>query len=312
MFSWFGKKQQGEAVASPQKKGLFEKLKEGLFKTKSALLSPLKMILGYEKGSLSLDQEQQIQTLLLRADLGPKLAHEIVSLLKEKGDERSADEQIRQYLLSLAKEFSASLDDYDVLMLVGINGAGKTTTIAKLAQQQQHRAPMLIAADSFRAAAIEQLEHWAQRIGVELFKKPEVSDPAAIVFAALEQAGQGRLLMIDTAGRLNNNKNLMNELAKIKKVILKKIPQEKVLTLLVLDGHAGQHMITQAKSFQEQIEIDGLIVTKLDGTSRAGAIFEVIRTTGLPVAYVGCGEGVDDLYSFEAVPFVDALLAEHD
>ena len=198
-----------------------------------------------------------------------------------------------------------------VLLVIGVNGVGKTTSIGKLAakNKEEGKKVLLAAADTFRAAAIDQLEVWSQRASVELIKHEEGSDPAAVVFDAI-QAAKARntdLLICDTAGRLHNKKNLMNELSKINRIIDREFSEAKKETLLVLDGTTGQNAIIQAKQFMEACPIDGIILTKLDGTAKGGVVISIKQTLNIPVRYIGVGEGIDDLQEFDAESFAEAL-----
>ena len=198
-----------------------------------------------------------------------------------------------------------------VLLVIGVNGVGKTTSIGKLAakNKEEGKKVLLAAADTFRAAAIDQLEVWSQRANVELIKHEEGSDPAAVVFDAI-QAAKARntdLLICDTAGRLHNKKNLMNELSKINRIIDREFSEAKKETLLVLDGTTGQNAIIQAKQFMEACPIDGIILTKLDGTAKGGVVISIKQTLNIPVRYIGVGEGIDDLQEFDAESFAEAL-----
>ena len=199
-----------------------------------------------------------------------------------------------------------------VMLIIGVNGVGKTTSIGKLAAKNkaEGKKVVLAAADTFRAAAIEQIEVWSQRAGVDLIKHNEGSDPAAVVFDAV-QAAKSRnadVLICDTAGRLHNKKNLMNELAKINKIIDREYGEENKETLLVLDGTTGQNAIVQAKQFMEACPIDGIILTKLDGTAKGGVVISIKQMLNIPVRYIGVGEGIDDLQEFDAESFAEALL----
>ena len=244
---------------------------------------------------------------------------EIIDRLKDKirKEKINDTELIIPALREIIKEImlegaQVEAEQKNVMLIIGVNGVGKTTSIGKLAAKNkaEGKKVVLAAADTFRAAAIEQIEVWSQRAGVDLIKHNEGSDPAAVVFDAV-QAAKSRnadVLICDTAGRLHNKKNLMNELAKINKIIDREYGEENKETLLVLDGTTGQNAIVQAKQFMEACPIDGIILTKLDGTAKGGVVISIKQMLNIPVRYIGVGEGIDDLQEFDAESFAEALL----
>ena len=254
------------------------------------------------------------------ADIGMDTTVEIIDRLKDKIRKEKINEvemvypalkEVIKDMLLEGVEEEEDNGEKKVLLVIGVNGVGKTTSIGKLAakNKEEGKKVLLAAADTFRAAAIDQLEVWSQRASVELIKHEEGSDPAAVVFDAI-QAAKARntdLLICDTAGRLHNKKNLMNELSKINRIIDREFSEAKKETLLVLDGTTGQNAIIQAKQFMEACPIDGIILTKLDGTAKGGVVISIKQTLNIPVRYIGVGEGIDDLQEFDAESFAEAL-----
>ena len=254
------------------------------------------------------------------ADIGMDTTVEIIDRLKDKIRKEKINEvemvypalkEVIKDMLLEGVEEGEDNGEKKVLLVIGVNGVGKTTSIGKLAakNKEEGKKVLLAAADTFRAAAIDQLEVWSQRANVELIKHEEGSDPAAVVFDAI-QAAKARntdLLICDTAGRLHNKKNLMNELSKINRIIDREFSEAKKETLLVLDGTTGQNAIIQAKQFMEACPIDGIILTKLDGTAKGGVVISIKQTLNIPVRYIGVGEGIDDLQEFDAESFAEAL-----
>jgi len=296
----------------------FEKLKSGLLKTKTAIFSPIAAIFK-NKSKIDDDMLEELEELLISADIGFSATEEIIDKLRERLLEEKLDAASDG--LSVLKEILVSMIDSDgaldlsttpsVIMMIGVNGVGKTTSVAKLAHsiKGEHKKVLLAAADTFRAGAIDQLGVWADRAGVDLIKQSEGSDPAAVVFDAANAAKSRKtdVLIVDTAGRLHNKKNLMAELAKIDRVIDRELPGTSRETLLVLDATTGQNAVMQAKEFKDAANITGLILTKLDGTAKGGMIFSVKKELDIPVKYVGVGEKIDDLQPFDARSYVDAL-----
>lgn len=299
-----------------KKPGFFQKLKEGLSKTRNNLLG---LIFGGEE-RITDEFYDELEDALIMADVGFETTDSILRELKAviKDEKISEKSKAREALIGILTGYMETnvpfLDEKNdnVLLIVGVNGVGKTTSIGKLAamyKAEGHR-PMLAAADTFRAAAAEQLTVWAERADVPIIKHREGADPAAVVFDAIAafRARKNDILICDTAGRLHNKKNLMNELAKIRRVIDRELPGAHIEVLLVLDATTGQNAIAQAKAFGESCSLTGIILTKLDGTAKGGVCVAVKSELGLPVRFVGVGEGVDDLQPFDARSFAEALL----
>ena len=298
--------------------GFFEKLKEGLTKTKNAIF---KQVDNLFKSFVKVDEDmlEELEELLIMADVGAASSEEIISRLREKiKEDRITDPEdcriaLRDILVDMIGEGEPlKLDTKpSVILVIGVNGVGKTTSIAKIAHRLKENGKhvMLAAADTFRAAAIDQLQIWADRVGVELIKHTEGSDPAAVVFdaASATRKRQADVLIIDTAGRLHNKKNLMDELAKINRVVDRELPGCSRETLLVLDATTGQNAVSQAKEFKHAADITGLILTKLDGTAKGGIVFSIKKELDIPVKFIGVGEKYDDMQTFDAKQFVDAL-----
>ena len=301
--------------------GFFEKLKSGLAKTKDALF---KKVDDLFKSFVKVDEDmlEELEELLIMSDVGATSSEEIIERLREKiRDERITDPEackvaLREILVDMIGEGEPlHLDSKpSVILVIGVNGVGKTTSIAKIANRlkQSRKEVLLAAADTFRAAAIDQLQIWADRVGVELIKHSEGSDPAAVVFDAVAAAKKrgSDVLIIDTAGRLHNKKNLMDELAKINRVIDRELPGASRETLLVLDATTGQNAVSQAKEFKNAADITGLVLTKLDGTAKGGIVFSIKQELDIPVKFIGVGEKYDDMQEFVARDFVDALFSE--
>lgn len=301
--------------------GFFEKLKSGLAKTKDALF---KKVDDLFKSFVKVDEDmlEELEELLIMSDVGATSSEEIIERLREKiRNERITDPEackvaLREILVDMIGEGEPlRLDSKpSVILVIGVNGVGKTTSIAKIANRlkQNKKQVLLAAADTFRAAAIDQLQIWADRVGVELIKHSEGSDPAAVVFDAVAAAKKrgSDVLIIDTAGRLHNKKNLMDELAKINRVIDRELPGASRETLLVLDATTGQNAVSQAKEFKHAADITGLVLTKLDGTAKGGIVFSIKQELDIPVKFIGVGEKYDDMQEFVAKDFVDALFSE--
>ena len=301
--------------------GFFKKLKAGLTRTRDALAKNLDSLLLGEK---VLDKElfEQLEELLISADLGPQFALELIDDVKEKikrqelGKAIQIKKVLREYMAAILRKAQGNLNITPgapyVIMVVGVNGSGKTTTIGKLARvlRGAGHEVTLVAADTFRAAAIEQLEIWGQRADAPVIRQKMNADPAAVVFDALGKISSGYtgVMLIDTAGRLHTKVNLMEELKKIKRVIGGKLPGAPQETLLVLDATTGQNALIQAKIFKDEIGASGIVLTKLDGTSKGGVVVRIVHELGLPVRYIGVGEGLDDLREFVSDDFVAALL----
>lgn len=305
-----------------------KRLRQGLDKTRRNLVNQLKAIVG--QGPLNEDAISEIETLLLQADVGVSATDKIIDSLQKKlrKDVLPPDEAIG-YLKQLLREmldtpysvgsykrgFSPEKDKLNIWMMTGVNGAGKTTTIGKIthvASQSGYKC-LIAAADTFRAAAVEQVKVWGQRSGVEVISNPgQNTDPAAVVFDAISaaQARGTELLLIDTAGRLQNKKNLMDELSKVRRIIDKKVGDNaRIEVLLVLDSTLGQNGLQQAKLFSEAAQISGVVLTKLDGTAKGGIALAVVEQLGLPIRFIGAGEGIEDLRPFSSYEFVEALIS---
>ncbi len=301
--------------------GFFEKLKNGLKKTKDALLKPVNdLFSSYEK--VDDDFFDELCDLLIMADVGVEtsdyLVEELRARLKEKKikDANLAREEFREILTEAVGEGDDLIlgDGLSVILIIGVNGVGKTTSIGKITHclKEQGRSVMLAAADTFRAAAAEQLAIWADRNNVPLIRQNEGADPAAVVFDAVGAAKKSGCdtLIVDTAGRLHNKKNLIDELAKINRVIDREAPNATRETLLVLDASTGQNALIQAKEFGKAANITGLVLTKLDRTAKGGIILAIKRELGIPVKFIGVGEGIDDLRPFEPKEFINAFFEE--
>ena len=298
------------------KQGFFAKLKQGLSKTGGGMLSAI--FSRQERVDDAFFDE--LEEAMIVADMGFETVEELLGrfrevVTREKIKERPAAKAELVRLLADAMRPETPFLEHQkntVLLIVGVNGVGKTTSIGKLAHYytQSGRKPLIAAADTFRAAAAEQLTVWAQRANVSIIKHGEGADPAAVVFDAIAsfKAKQRDLLLCDTAGRLHNKKNLMNELEKIRRVISRELPDAHVESLLVLDATTGQNALLQAKAFDESTGLTGIILTKLDGTAKGGVAVAVKKELGLPVRFVGVGEGIDDLQPFDPDVFAEALV----
>lgn len=295
----------------------FEKLKLGMSKTRKNIAEKLS---GVFSMFTRVDEEllEELEETLILCDLGVNTATSVIAQLRQKIKEEKLKEvaevrsALKQLLLELV-QFDQEAETFPkVVLVVGVNGAGKTTSIGKIAHvyEQQGKKVLLAAADTFRAAAAEQLNIWAERAGVPIIKYGEGHDPAAVVYDAIDSAKHrgSDVILCDTAGRLHNKKNLMNELGKISRVIDREYPEAARETLLVLDGTAGQNSLFQAREFANTVDIDGIVLTKLDGTAKGGFIFAIREELGIPVKYIGVGEGIEDLQPFNAQEFVDSLL----
>ena len=302
-----------------EKQGFFKRLVSGLTKTRDNIVSGMDSIFH---GFSSIDEDfyEELEETLIMGDLGVRTTMEILEKLREKVKEDHIKEPVecRQILIdSIKEQMNVGETAYDfenetsVVFVIGVNGVGKTTTIGKLAGKlrDQNKKVILAAADTFRAAAGEQLKEWANRAQCEMIGGQEGSDPAAVVFDAVAAAKSRRadVLLCDTAGRLHNKKNLMEELKKINRVIDREYPEAHKETLVVLDATTGQNALAQAKQFNEVSDIDGVILTKMDGTAKGGIAVAIQAELGIPVKYIGVGESIDDLQKFDADEFVNAL-----
>ena len=298
--------------------GFFDKIFSGLTKTRSNLAELEELFQDYAPDSE--DFYYDLEELLVVSDVGAPTAEKVVKAMKKltwerrfrKGDEaRAGLVEILSKLLKVGDPELKLTTRPSVILLVGVNGVGKTTTIGKLAHQLRNegKSVLLCAGDTFRAAAAEQLAIWAERSGAEIVRHEEGSDPAAVVYDGLcaAKARGSDVVIIDTAGRLHNKQNLMNELNKIRRIIDRELPEADVETLMVLDATTGQNGLIQAKQFLETSGLTGIVLTKLDGTAKGGIVFAIASELGLPVKYVGVGEGMDDLIPFDPTTFVEAL-----
>jgi len=298
---------------------LFNKLKEGLTKTRDGLTDKINEVLNL---AITIDEDlyEELEEILIISDVGMDTTVDIIERLRSKirkekiNDPKEVKPALKAVIKDILLEGSYEHDEESkkVMLVIGVNGVGKTTSIGKLAAKNKaaDKKVLLAAADTFRAAAIDQLEVWSTRAGVDIIKHQEGSDPAAVVFDAI-QAAKARnvdLLICDTAGRLHNKKNLMNELEKINRIIDRELEGYKKETLLVLDATTGQNAVIQAKQFMEACPIDGIILTKLDGTAKGGVVLSIKQSLNIPVRYIGVGEGIDDLQEFDAEDFADALI----
>lgn len=302
--------------------GFFDKLKSGLAKTRESISEQVNNVFS---AFVRVDEElfENLEEALIIADIGVETSEYIIEKLRENVKQKHITDGniVKEELKSIISEI---LDEQDtavdiskspaVILIIGVNGVGKTTSIGKIAShyRSQGKKVVLAAADTFRAAAIDQLDIWAKRSGSEIIKHQENSDPAAVIFDACTaaKARGADVLICDTAGRLHNKKNLMAELAKINRVIERELPDSSRETLLVLDASTGQNAVSQAKLFGETADITGIILTKLDGTAKGGIVISIAKEQNLPVKFVGVGEGIEDLQEFNSADFAKALFDE--
>lgn len=311
--------QDSDQEESQEKMGIFARLLAGLSKTKDNITGRIDSLL---KSYTKIDEDllEELEEILITADVGVTTTMEIIDrlrdMIKERGvkDPLEVRDLLKEIVASILKEGNSGLDldpGPAVIVMVGVNGVGKTTTIGKLAQRYKKdgKKVMLAAADTFRAAASEQLDIWAKRVDVDIIKHHEGADPGAVVFDAIKasQARKVDLLICDTAGRLHNKANLMNELGKIFKIIDREYPEAKKEVLLVVDATTGQNAVSQAKTFKEVANITGIVLTKLDGTAKGGVVLAVKSEVDVPVKLIGVGERAEDLQSFDADSFTDAI-----
>ena len=300
--------------------GFFDKLKNGLNKTKTSFDEKINNVFSNFR---KVDEEllEELEEVLIMSDVGTETSLKIISKLREKIKKENIQEeaQVKQALKDVIKEILDKEDSSlklettpSVILVVGVNGVGKTTSIGKMANRLRKDGKKVIvaAADTFRAAAVEQLEVWANRAGCDIVKKEEGSDPASVVYDAIAKAKETNadVLICDTAGRLHNKKYLMDELEKIKKVIDRELPNASKEILLVLDATTGQNAIMQVKAFKETVDITGLVLTKLDGTAKGGATIGIVEENNLPIKFIGVGEQIDDMEIFNSNDFVNAFL----
>ena len=303
--------------------GFFEKLKSGLAKTKSAIVEKIDDIF---KSLHKVDEDlfDELEELLISADIGVNTTEELLDELRDTVKEKRIKEasEVKTELFRILKELVGAhqplkLDTTPaVILVIGVNGVGKTTSIGKISAElkSQGKKVVVCAADTFRAAAAEQLTVWCERAGVDIVKQSAGADPASVVFDAINSAKSKKadVLIIDTAGRLHNKKNLMDELAKIDRVISRELAGASRETLLVLDATTGQNAVMQAKEFKGASDITGLVLTKLDGTAKGGIIFSIKRELGIPVKFIGVGEKIDDMKPFDSSEFISALFEGED
>lgn len=300
--------------------GFFDKLKQGLSKTKTSLNDKLNNVF---KNFRKVDEEllEELEEALIMSDVGMETSMKIIENLRDKIKTEKIEDAdlVKQALRDQMKEILDSVDSElklettpSIILVVGVNGVGKTTSIGKIANnlKKDGKKVIIAAADTFRAAAVEQIEVWANRADCKLVKRNEGTDPASVVYDAIKVTKEENadVLIIDTAGRLHNKKYLMDELIKIKRVIDKELPDVSKETLMVLDATTGQNAILQVKAFKEAVDIDGLILTKLDGTSKGGAVFGIVSENNMPIKFIGIGEQLDDMQKFNSTDFVNSII----
>ena len=300
--------------------GFFEKLKQGLSKTKESFNQKVNNVF---KNFRKVDEEllEELEEALIMSDVGMETSMKIIENLRDKikTDKIEDVELVKQALRDQMQEILDSVNSDlkldtkpSIILVVGVNGVGKTTSIGKIANnlRKEGKKVVIAAADTFRAAAVEQIEIWAQRAECKLVKGKENTDPASVVYDAIKitKEDNADVLIVDTAGRLHNKKYLMDELIKINKVIDKELPDSSKETLMVLDATTGQNAILQVKAFKEAVNINGLILTKLDGTSKGGAVFGIVSENSMPIKFVGVGEQIDDMQKFNSADFVNSII----
>ena len=298
---------------------LFDKLKEGLFRSRQNTADKIDELVDSTK-IVDDDFYEELCEIMVLSDMGARLADETIEKIKEKAKKEKIKDaaivrnMLKDELISILDIPKPDLKWPMVQLIVGVNGVGKTTTIGKLALRFQNlgRTTMLVAADTFRAAASEQLTVWADRANVPIIKKEEGADPASVLYDAIRiaKSKNADLLLVDTAGRLHNKKNLMEEMNKLRRIIDREYSEATVRCMMVLDATTGQNGLNQAKAFSEFANINGVILTKMDGTAKGGIAIAIAKELNVPIMYVGVGEGIDDLQSFDAKDFVNALLGE--
>ena len=300
--------------------GFFDKLKQGLTKTKESINDKINNVFSNFR---KVDEEllEELEEALIMSDMGVETSTQIISNLREKIKKEKIEES-EQVKEALREEIEKILEKCDnslkletkpsVILVVGVNGVGKTTSIGKMAARlaRDGKKVIVAASDTFRAAAVEQLEIWAQRAGAEVVKREEGVDPASVVFEAIRRTKESNadVLIIDTAGRLHNKKYLMDELNKIQKVVNKEMAEASKEVLLVIDATTGQNAISQVKAFKEQADITGIVLTKLDGTAKGGAVVGIVQENDIPVKFIGVGEQIDDMEIFNSKDFVKAII----
>ncbi|MCB2340973.1 signal recognition particle-docking protein FtsY [Clostridium estertheticum] len=299
--------------------GFFDKLKDGLAKTRNSITEKVSEVLNL---AITIDDElyEELEEILITSDIGVDTSVYVIEKLRKRVKELKIKDPseiipcLKEVLMDILGEEEDQIKEVElprVILVIGVNGVGKTTSIGKIASSLKSKKykVLIAAADTFRAAAIDQLEIWSSRADVPLIKHQEGSDPAAVVFDAVQAAKARKVdvLICDTAGRLHNKKNLMDELAKINRVIIREYSEAHIETLLVIDATTGQNGIQQAKQFMDICPIDGIILTKLDGTAKGGVVISIKNQLNIPVKYIGVGEGVDDLQEFNSRDFIEAL-----
>ena len=298
----------------------FDKLKQGLTKTKESINDKINNVFSNFR---KVDEEllEELEEALIMSDMGVETSTQIISNLREKikkekiGESEQVKEALREEIEKILEKCDNSLKletKPSVILVIGVNGVGKTTSIGKMAARlaRDGKKVIVAAADTFRAAAVEQLEIWAQRAGAEVVKREEGVDPASVVFEAIRRTKESNadVLIIDTAGRLHNKKYLMDELNKIQKVVNKEMAEASKEVLLVIDATTGQNAISQVKAFKEQADITGIVLTKLDGTAKGGAVVGIVQENDIPVKFIGVGEQIDDMEIFNSKDFVKAII----
>ena len=303
--------------------GFFDKLKQGLFKTKSAIVDKVDALF---KKFVKVDEDlfDELEELLISADIGAYTTEEILDELRDtvKDKRIKEPEEVKRELFDILRRMIGEHEPLNlstkpsVILVIGVNGVGKTTSIGKISAElkRQGKKVVVAAADTFRAAAAEQLNVWTERAGVDIIKQAAGADPASVVYDAISavKSRNADVLIVDTAGRLHNKKNLMDELAKIDRVIARELPNAAKETLLVLDATTGQNAVFQAKEFKEASKITGLVLTKLDGTAKGGIIISIKKELGIPVKFIGVGEQIDDMKPFDAKDFAAALFENNE
>ena len=302
--------------------GFFDKLKQGLFKTKTAIVDKVDALF---KHFVKVDEDlfDELEELLISADIGVNTTEEILDELRDVVKDKHIKEpgEVKKELFDILRRMIGEHEPLNlstkpsVILVIGVNGVGKTTSIGKISAElkRQGKKVVVAAADTFRAAAAEQLNVWTDRAGVDIIKQAAGADPASVVYDAISavKSRNADVLIVDTAGRLHNKKNLMDELAKIDRVIARELPSAAKETLLVLDATTGQNAVYQAKEFKEASKITGLVLTKLDGTAKGGIVISIKKELGIPVKFIGVGEQIDDMRPFDSKEFAGALFEEN-
>ena len=317
-FTWFKKNDEVKEENQEKSTGFLNRLRKGLSTTQKVLSTDINELFA---GNRKIDDEllEELEELLITSDMGVRTTMDLIQSISKKSSEISGADQLKKVLKEKILALLNSEKPYQekittgphVIMVIGVNGVGKTTTIGKLSAKfvASGKKVIIAAADTFRAAAIEQLAIWAQRAGVEIVKHKEMSDPAAVAYDGIEAAlARGAdVVLVDTAGRIHTRKNLMEELKKIKRAISKKLPEAPHEILLVLDATTGQNALSQAELFNDALDVTGIALTKLDGTAKGGIVVSICSMLEIPLKYIGIGEKIEDLQEFDSVRFVDAL-----